>query len=81
MDRAARIQEALARRNFSPYLGERIADLLDGREDRARLSCCHSGCFVCVLELQAILGEIEEGRDGPAIGPAPAPAPAPDGEP
>ncbi len=70
MDRAARIQEALARRNFSPFLGERIAALLDGREDRARLSCCHSGCFVCVQELLAILGEIEEGREGPATGPA-----------
>jgi hypothetical protein len=75
MDRAARIQEALARRNFSPFLSERIADLLDGREDRARLSCCHSGCFVCVQELLAILGEIEEGRGGALAGPAPAPAP------
>jgi hypothetical protein len=75
MDRAARIQEALARRNFSPFLGDRIADLLDGREDRARLSCCHSGCFVCVEELRAILGEIEEGRDGTAAGPGAGPAP------
>ncbi len=64
MEREVRIQEALARRGFSPYLGHRISDLLDGREDRARLSCCHSGCFVCVQELLAILGEVEEGRPG-----------------
>jgi hypothetical protein len=79
MDRAARIQEALARRNFSPYLSERIADLLDGREDRARLSCCHSGCFVCVQELLAIVGEIEEGRDGDPASPVPDAPPAPEG--
>lgn len=79
MDREARIQEALARRNFSPYLGVRIADLLDGREDRARLSCCHSGCMVCVQELLAILGEVEGGRDGAPAGAAATPAPEPDG--
>jgi hypothetical protein len=77
MDREARIQEALARRNFSPFLSARIVDLLDGREDRTRLSCCHSGCFVCIQELLAILGEVEAGRGGAADGPAPAPAPAP----
>lgn len=59
MDRAARIQDALARRDYSPYLSERIEKLLDGREDRARLSCCHSGCYVCVDELLAILSEVE----------------------
>jgi|GEM_PF-2945899 hypothetical protein len=59
MDRATRILEALARRDYSPYLRERIERLLDGREERTRLSCCNSGCFVCVQELIAILGEIE----------------------
>jgi hypothetical protein len=60
MDRAARIDLALAKRNYSPVLRERIERLLDGREDRARLRCCNSGCFVCVQELLAILAEVEE---------------------
>jgi hypothetical protein len=75
MDRAARIQDALARRNFSPYLSERIEMLLDGREDRTRLSCCHSGCYVCVEELLAILGEVEGPMPGSASTAADPPAP------
>jgi len=58
-ERAQRIEAALAKRRFSPILAPRIEALLDGREDRARLRCCHSGCFVCVQELLAILDEVE----------------------
>ncbi len=59
MDRTARIDHALAKRNFSPVLRVRIERLLDGEEDRERLRCCNSGCFVCVQELKAILAEVE----------------------
>ncbi len=61
MDRRARIDQALARRNYSPVLRHRIESLLDGVEDRNRLRCCNSGCFVCVQELLAILAEVEAG--------------------
>jgi hypothetical protein len=61
MDRAARIDLALAKRNYSPVLRTRIERLLDGVEDRTRLRCCNSGCFVCVQELLAILAEVEGG--------------------
>lgn len=61
MDRATRIDQALARRNYSPVLRQRIERLLDGVEDRERLRCCNSGCFVCVQELKAILAEVEGG--------------------
>lgn len=64
MDRVARIDQALARRNYSPVLRSRIERLLDGVEDRARLRCCNSGCFVCVQELLAILAEVEGGDAG-----------------
>jgi hypothetical protein len=60
MDRTARIDQALAKRNYSPMLRQRIERLLDGEEDRARLRCCNSGCFVCVQELLAILDEVEK---------------------
>lgn len=60
-ERSRRIHAALARRRFSPILKPRIEALLDGREDRARLRCCNSGCFVCVRELLAILTEVETG--------------------
>jgi hypothetical protein len=63
MDRTARIDQALAKRNFSPVLRVRIEGLLDGVEDRDRLHCCNSGCFVCVQELKAILAEVEEGDE------------------
>lgn len=63
--RAVLIEAALARRQYSPVLKPRIEALLDGREDRARLRCCHSGCFVCVLELQAILAEVEQAESAP----------------
>ena len=59
MDRGSLIDAALARRNYSPVLRERIERLLDGREDRARLRCCGSGCFVCSQELLGILAEVE----------------------
>jgi hypothetical protein len=59
MDRATRIDQALAKRNYSPALQQRIERLLDGEEDRTRLRCCNSGCFVCVQELLAILEEVE----------------------
>jgi len=62
MDRAVRIDLALAKRNYSPVLRERIERLLDGVEDRTRLRCCNSGCFVCVQELLAILAEVEGGE-------------------
>jgi hypothetical protein len=59
MDRTTRIDLALAKRNYSPALRQRIERLLDGEEDRTRLRCCNSGCFVCVQELLAIVDEIE----------------------
>ena len=62
MDRDGRIEAALARRNYSPALAARIACLLDGREDRTRLHCCNSGCFVCAQELLDIVGEVEAGE-------------------
>ena len=64
MDRATRIDQALAKRNYSPVLRERIERLLDGQEDRARLRCCNSGCFVCVQQLLEILAEVEAGEGG-----------------
>lgn len=64
MDRTARIDAALAKRNYAPALRERIERLLDGREDRTRLRCCNSGCFVCVQQLLAIVGEVEAGDVG-----------------
>ena len=65
MDRGALIDAALARRNYSPALRERIERLLDGREDRARLRCCGSGCFVCSQELLGILAEVEASSSAP----------------
>ncbi len=64
MDRAQLIEDALARRKYSPYLRRRIECLLDGTEDRARLHCCNSGCFVCAQQLLAILTEVEDGMAG-----------------
>jgi len=61
----ARIDAALARRNLSPLLIPRIERLLDGREDRCRLRCCHSGCYVCVEELKAVLAELESSSASP----------------
>ena len=67
MDRAVLIEVALARRNYSSALRERVERLLDGREDRARLRCCGSGCFVCSQELLGILAEVESAlADGPS---------------
>lgn len=61
MDRAARIDAALARRSYAPSLRPRIERLLDGQEDRRRLSCCNSGCYVCSAALLEILAEVEGG--------------------
>jgi hypothetical protein len=57
--RDALIEAALARRNYSPVLKRRIGFLLDGTEDRTRLRCCNSGCFVCSQELLNIVNEVE----------------------
>ena len=65
MDRTARIDDALAKRNYALVLRERIERLLDGREDRTRLRCCNSGCFVCVQQLLAIVEEVESGDEQP----------------
>lgn len=59
MDRLEAIRQAVDRRGWHPVVGERVARLLDGREDRARLRCCGSGCLVCVLELRRALAEVE----------------------
>jgi hypothetical protein len=61
MERATLIAQALEKRRYSPALRERIERLLDGVEDRKRLRCCNSGCFVCVQELLGIVQEVEEG--------------------
>jgi hypothetical protein len=53
------IERALAKRNYASELEPRIERLLDGIEDRRRLHCCSSGCFVCVQQLLAILDEVE----------------------
>ena len=59
MHRLLAIEAALAKRNFSRELAPRIERLLDGVEDRHRLRCCSSGCYVCVRELLAVLDEVE----------------------
>jgi hypothetical protein len=66
--RADRIEAALAKRNFSSSLAPRIERLLSGAEDRGKLRCCNSGCFVCVHELLAILDEVEAGGGAPVSG-------------
>ena len=59
MDRAACIDACLARHGYSPSLRPRIERLLDGAEDRGRLRCCNSGCYVCSLTVLRILDEVE----------------------
>ncbi len=59
MDRTALIDAALAKRNYSINLRVRIERLLDGVDDRRRLFCCNSGCYVCTQELLAIVEEVE----------------------
>lgn len=59
MDRRVLIDAALERRGFSPHLAERLERYLDHPDERARLRCCNSGCFVCVQQIQAILAEVE----------------------
>ena len=58
-DRTALIEAALERRGCAAFLRGRIEALLDGREDRERLTCCHSGCAVCVEDLKAVVAEVE----------------------
>ncbi|MBA3846851.1 MAG: hypothetical protein H0X45_09430 [Planctomycetes bacterium] len=60
------IDAALARRGYAAVLRERIERLLDGREDRARLRCCASGCAVCSQKLLEIVAEIEAAATGRA---------------
>jgi hypothetical protein len=62
--RDALIEAALAKRRYSPVLKQRIENLIDGIEDRRRLHCCSSGCFVCAKELLAIVDEVEAGLRG-----------------
>jgi hypothetical protein len=59
VERRARILIALDQRGYAPGLADRIENLLDGREDRTRLRCCSSGCFVCMQELLKIVAEVE----------------------
>ncbi len=59
IDRQVRIDAALERRGWSPHLRTRIERLLDGVDDRTRLRCCDSGCFVCNREVLRLLDEIE----------------------
>lgn len=67
-ERAALIIARLKERGLTPQLRPRIEGLLDGREDRNRLQCCHGGCYVCVFELKAVVEEVEAALrgDGPA---------------
>ena len=74
MDRTACIEAALARRCYAPHLRERIERLLDGREDRTRLRCCNSGCFVCAQQLLDIVAEVEAASSPEAAGPPVSPA-------
>ncbi len=69
MERRNLILIALDKRGYAAGLVERIERLLDGREDRTRLRCCSSGCFVCMQELLKIVAEVEaaEGIDKTAI--------------
>jgi hypothetical protein len=62
MDRMTLIDAALAKRNFSRNMRVRIERLLDGVDDRRRLFCCNSGCFVCTQELLAIVLEVEHAQ-------------------
>jgi hypothetical protein len=59
MDRGTVIDEALERHRFGAHLRTRIERLLEGVEDRRRLTCCNSGCFVCVEDLKIVLREVE----------------------
>ncbi len=59
MERTAAIASALERRQYAAELAPRIERLLDGVEDRKRLRCCNSGCYVCVQQILAILAEVE----------------------
>lgn len=59
IDRAALILHHLELRGLTPHLRPRIEALLEGREDRTRLRCCHGGCYVCVEELKAIVVAVE----------------------
>ncbi len=64
VDRAALIIERLKEHGLAPQLRPRIEGLLDGREDRNRLSCCNGGCYVCVFALKAVVEEVEAALRG-----------------
>ncbi len=70
MDRRALIEAALLRRNYAAHLVERIERLLDGVEDRRRLRCCASGCFVCNQVLLTVVAEVEAGLHPGAVSPS-----------
>jgi hypothetical protein len=55
---------SLKRHNLAQWVKPRIDALLDGKEDRTRLSCCNGGCFVCVYDLLAVVHEVEKGGTG-----------------
>jgi hypothetical protein len=74
MERAAAISRALERRQFAAELAPRIERLLDGIEDRARLRCCSSGCYVCVQQILAVLAEVEAATAALPSAPARVPA-------
>lgn len=63
-DRAEVIITCLKERGLTPHLRPRIEALLDGREDRERLHCCHGGCYVCVFELKAVVEQVETALRG-----------------
>lgn len=67
-ERAAVIIAKLKERGLTLQLRQRIEALMDGREDRNRLQCCHGGCYVCVFELKSVVEEVEAALrgDGPA---------------
>jgi len=58
-DRTPLILASLDRHKLALWVRPRIEALLDGRENRAHLSCCNGGCFVCVYDLLAVVNEVE----------------------
>ncbi len=73
MDRDALIAAEVERHGWHPSLCAWIADLCDGRQDRTRLRCCNSGCFVCKRDVLAIVAKVESAVSADGSTP-PAPA-------
>jgi hypothetical protein len=69
MDRAALIATEVERRGWHPSLCAWITDLCDGRQDRARLHCCNSGCLVCKREVLAVVALVEAEFSPPSTPP------------